>query len=76
MAEHKETSAIEMKLGRTASQFNALADRLMGALHTDHDEIENAIKEAKGFNLVSSKSTKMLPINSSKTHAYEGKLIA
>lgn len=63
----KSENLIERRLGRTASQFNSLADKLLGTLATEQDEVSLAIENAKGFNLISSKSTKMLPLDGMKT---------
>jgi len=40
-----------------------LADRLLGAIKYGDTEVSEAMKEAKNYNIVSSKSTKTLPIN-------------
>ena len=45
-----------------------LADKLLGAMKTEEDEVQYAIGEAKGYNLIS-KSVKTLPQASGKNVA-------
>ena len=59
----------EMRLRNSSNQFMQLADRLLGAIKGEQNEVAAAMKEAKGFNIVSSKSTKVLPI----AKQFEGK---
>ena len=48
------------RLRNSQHQFMHLADRLLGAMKNEEDEVQYAIGAAKGFNLVS-KSMKTLP---------------
>ena len=43
-----------------------LADRLLGQMKGGKDEIREAMKEAKGFNMIGSKSTKTIAMNGTK----------
>ena len=39
-----------------------LADKLLGAMKSEEEEVQYAIGEAKGFNLIGSKSMKTMPV--------------
>ena len=58
----------EQRLRKSSNQFSRMADKLIagGAQNVsgsnkEHEEIQKAIKEANGFNILPSKSTKVLP---------------
>ena len=59
----------EARLRNSSHQFMHLADKLLGAMKVKENEVASAMEEAKGFNIVSSKSTKVLPIASGNTGA-------
>lgn len=69
-------SKIESRLRGSASQFNALADKLLHGYNADQNTMAVAMKEAKGFNIVSSKSSKVLPLVTNKPQSYDPKVMA
>ena len=48
------------RLRQSSNQFMQLADKLLGAMKSEEDEVQYAIGEARNYNLVS-KSVKALP---------------
>ena len=50
----------EKRLRNSSNQFMQLADKLLGAMSKEEDEIQYALGEAKNYNLVS-QSVKTLP---------------
>ena len=52
-----------MRLRNQSNQFVQVADRLLGAMKSNQSEVSAAMQEAQGYNIVSSKSTKVLPMS-------------
>ena len=55
-----DQSNTEKRLRNSSNQFMQLADKLLGAMKSEEDEIQHALGEAKNYNLVS-QSVKTLP---------------
>ncbi len=57
-----DQSKSEMRLRNSNMQFNKLADQALNSVKNGQPpEVSQAMKEAQGFNIVTSKSTKVLP---------------